>query len=138
MKAAYAEEVSNLTTKLEAAKMSLETWYAKRIEDKDIVDEVKETYDSLMNLADNELNQFTGSMKSIRTAMATQQVMCIIYNYELKIHPCFSLRLLPNRKRRPRGKHPQRKHQLLRQRNQQLEKDRCLLRLVVKTFWTHA
>lgn len=72
MKQAYAEEVVKLSTSLSSTKMELETWYAKRYEDKDIKGPVKDTYDQLMTQADSELNQYTGSIKSIRTAMAPQ------------------------------------------------------------------
>ena len=72
MKQAYAEEVVKLSTSLSSVKMELETWYAKRFEDKDLVGPVKDTYDQLMTQADSEINIYTGSIKSIRSAMAPQ------------------------------------------------------------------
>ena len=40
MKTAYGEELSKTMAGLDAAKIALETWYAKRIPEKDIVDAV--------------------------------------------------------------------------------------------------
>ena len=74
MKAAYGEEVSTVLTRLEAIKTELETWYAKRIPDNEIVDAIKVTYDDLMTRADQEINSFTGTYKTIRTAIVPQQM----------------------------------------------------------------
>ena len=73
MKTAYGEELSKTMEGLDAAKIALETWYAKRIPEKDIVDAVKTTYDELMALGDQEINRFTGTTKSIRNAMVPYQ-----------------------------------------------------------------
>ena len=69
MKSAYSEEVSRMSTSLEACKMELETWYSKRYQDKDIVGAVKETYDQLMAHGDNELTAYNAAIKPIRNAM---------------------------------------------------------------------
>ena len=73
MKTAYGEELSKTMEGLDAAKIALETWYAKRIPEKDIVDGVKTTYDDLMALGDQEINRFMGTTKSIRNAMVPYQ-----------------------------------------------------------------
>lgn len=69
MKVAYKGEVSATSTALEAVKTELETWYAQRIPDNQIVGAVKETYDGLMARADGELNSFAGTAKTIRSAV---------------------------------------------------------------------
>ena len=79
MKAAYEEELDKCAVALEAAKMSLETWYSNRYEDKDIVDEKKQQYDDLMNAAEKELFAYTGTSKSIRNAIA----LCLLMGESL-------------------------------------------------------
>ena len=72
---------------LESAKMELETWYALRKTDADLVGAVKETYDNLMTRADTEINQFNGGLKPIRNAMVPQLVLDnLCFNYELRSH----------------------------------------------------
>lgn len=58
-----------MNVSLDTAKLQLESFYAQRHEEKDIVGTIKDSYDELMVLADNEINQFTGSIKSIKSAM---------------------------------------------------------------------
>lgn len=70
MKKAYCDEVGDVEKELSSVKLQLETFYAKRHADKDIVEAVKEEYDSLMSAADRVLNTFAGCMKTVRTAMA--------------------------------------------------------------------
>ena len=71
MKVAYQEEIDKLQVSLDATKLELETWYAKRYEDKDLVGEVKETHDTLVCRADQGINHFMGTVKSIRTALVS-------------------------------------------------------------------
>lgn len=70
MKNAYIEEVEGCKLDLENAKISLETWYAKRYPEAEIVGAVKEEYERHMGTAEKVLQQYNGKSKQIRSAMA--------------------------------------------------------------------
>ena len=72
MKTAYGEELGGVMASLEAIKIELETWYSKRVPDAEILGAIKDTYDDLMNRADGEINRFTGTTKTIKTAIVSQ------------------------------------------------------------------
>ena len=72
MKLAFEEEVDKCSMGLQSIKGQLEAWYSNRYEEKDIVGEIKETYDGLMGRADQEVFAYTGTSKSIRNAIASR------------------------------------------------------------------
>ena len=69
MKAGYMAEMGALHDKLTEAKAGLEEFYAKRIDDKDVVDEKKTQYDSLMSDGDAAILSFTTGIKLVKAAL---------------------------------------------------------------------
>ena len=71
MKVAYKEEASTMQAKLEAARLELETFYAKRYEEGDIKDGIKEEYERVMTQGDAAISSCVGTIRSIRNAIAS-------------------------------------------------------------------
>ena len=78
MRTGYQAELVARRNKLETVKMALEAWYAKKIEDAKIINEVKDEYDKLMADVDAGIRDFQGTATAIRKdpAIAT----CLIKN----------------------------------------------------------
>ena len=72
MKKAYHEELDEMLAQLNAVKMELDTFCAKRHADKDIVEAIKEEYDLLMSKGDHVLSSFGSCMRRVRAAMAVR------------------------------------------------------------------
>ena len=70
MKVAYREEIESSKKTLEATKLELESWYANRYTDEQVIGDasLKEQHDTLVLHADNVLHQYQGTSKNIRSA----------------------------------------------------------------------
>ena len=69
MKTGYLAEMGALHDKLTDAKAGLEEFYARRIDDKDVVDEKKTEYDSLIAGGDAAILSFTTGIKLVKAAL---------------------------------------------------------------------
>ena len=69
LKAGYLAEMGALHDKLTEAKAGLEEFYAKRIDDKDVVDEKKAEYETLMSGGDAAVLSFTSGVKLVKAAL---------------------------------------------------------------------
>eukprot|EP00435_Cladocopium_sp_Y103_P052853 s438_g16.t1 len=70
MKKAYHEELDSSRMELESVKTELETWYANRYEESQMVGAIKETFESLMSRADAQISSYSGIAKTIRGSVA--------------------------------------------------------------------
>ena len=76
---AYMAELADIISNFDALKAEMEQWYAKRLEDKDVVDEAKQTYDKLMSLCEDGLSSSGKSMKLIKNAIAAcPMLFCLV------------------------------------------------------------
>lgn len=71
MKQAYTDELKALEVSIDSLKQRMEAWYAKRLEDKDLVDENpdKIEYTSLMTEADQLTTNMQNSTKLVKNAI---------------------------------------------------------------------
>ena len=71
MKQAYTVELRDLETNIDSLKQRMEVWYAKRLEDKDLMDENpdKTEYESLISEADKLTISMQNSTKLVKNAI---------------------------------------------------------------------
>ena len=86
MKAAYQQEITRVQTDLEQCKMNMESWYALRIPDAEIVGDQRERYDESMNEADKHIGDFMGTMKTIRNAIVAWHISILKQCIQKRIH----------------------------------------------------
>ncbi|CAE6914749.1 unnamed protein product [Symbiodinium sp. CCMP2456] len=72
MKEGYAQELDEGTQVVETARGRLEEWYARKIEDADIVGEERGIYDEAMRAVDQAFTVLAGKIKAVKTATVSR------------------------------------------------------------------
>ena len=72
MKKGYEAELAARRQPLENTKLALETWYARKLEEANIVGEEKDYYDKLMNDMDNAIRDYNAKTAAIRKGPVTE------------------------------------------------------------------
>ena len=70
MKSGYASELEARKGAIDSAKASLEAWYGKRLEEKDIVGDERAQYDVLMAASDTTMKTAQGTMSTVKKDLA--------------------------------------------------------------------
>ena len=84
---------------LAAVKGSLEEWYAQRLPEESVVDEVKAKFEALMGAADSVVAKHTGTIKTVKAIVDTclnfawlaswlVPVLCARVCFELSLSVC--------------------------------------------------
>ena len=70
MKAGYIAELRARKKTMDAAKASLEGWYALRLDEDKVVGEERVRYDKVMGVADAAIQSTNGTLGSVKKAIA--------------------------------------------------------------------
>ncbi|CAE7853418.1 unnamed protein product, partial [Symbiodinium necroappetens] len=68
MKEGYVHELDEGRKSIETARTQLEAWYARKLEDEDIVGDEKRVYEDVMRDVDNAFVALNGKIKAVKTA----------------------------------------------------------------------
>ena len=82
MKAGYKAELEKDKAALGSAKAGLEEWYAQRIPEEAIVDEVLAQFNKLMGEADSVMARHVGTIRTVKSAIdASLHVGALVATY---------------------------------------------------------